>query len=166
MEQSASQVTDVIQDMFGVALGGGRFLEITAALRGCAVSVVWRDAIIQLLQEAANIDLHRFDVSDSIIEVLAKRCPNARRINLYSCRRVTDQSLRVLSQACLKLTELNLTGIPSVTPEGVDVIVTGCKQLETLHLAGCDRISESIVVARYAKFCDIFDEEEEGPWTA
>mmetsp|Transcript_12598 Transcript_12598/g.21900 ORF Transcript_12598/g.21900 Transcript_12598/m.21900 type:complete len:163 (+) Transcript_12598:52-540(+) len=160
------EATGATEALFAAALGAGRFLPVAVALRGCAASHSWRDGIHEALQEAEDIDLHRFNVNDQDVCALVKRCPHAQRINLYSCRQVTNCAVQALAHECSQLTDLNLTGNPHVTPVGVDEVVSCCKQLESLSVAGCDRIPENIISGRYARFCDIFDEEEEGPWTA
>eukprot|EP00928_Gymnodinium_smaydae_P075487 TRINITY_DN5851_c0_g2_i1.p4 TRINITY_DN5851_c0_g2~~TRINITY_DN5851_c0_g2_i1.p4 ORF type:complete len:103 (+),score=20.11 TRINITY_DN5851_c0_g2_i1:219-527(+) len=71
-----------------------------------------------------------------------------------------------LSLSCPALRELNLVGNPNVTTSALDEVVDKCKGLDSMQLAGCDRISEKAITSKYARFCDIFDEEEEGPWAA
>jgi len=120
----------------------------------------------EVLGEIETVDLRRLSVDDAGAAALLSRCPRARFLNLSDCRRITDVTAAAVAKACPKLRELNVTGNPHLTAEGIDQVVQHCTALESLYLAGCDRIPEHLLVKRYARFCDIFDEEEEGPWAA
>jgi len=148
------------------ACGAGRFLPVASALRGCSVSLAWRDGLEEVLGEAETVDLRSQKVDDVGAVSLLGKCPRARSVNLSDCRRLTDSTAASLAHACPKLRELNLTGNPHVTPKGIDEVVRHCAALESLYLAGCDKIPEHVLLKRYSRFCDIFDEDEEGPWAA
>eukprot|EP00747_Dinoflagellata_sp_TGD_P210375 gnl/TRDRNA2_/TRDRNA2_83651_c0_seq1.p1 gnl/TRDRNA2_/TRDRNA2_83651_c0~~gnl/TRDRNA2_/TRDRNA2_83651_c0_seq1.p1 ORF type:complete len:180 (+),score=32.77 gnl/TRDRNA2_/TRDRNA2_83651_c0_seq1:30-542(+) len=146
--------------------GASRSLTPPEVLRGIAVSVAWRVGLEEALGAAKDLDLHGRDVDDKDVASIVRLCPLLRRINLCGCKRVTDSALLAVAHACPALVDLNLTGSRSITVAGVDEVVRCCSSLEALGLADCPRIPENVLMGRYAKLCDLFDEEVEGPWAA
>lgn len=151
----------------GAAHGACRFLPVPTALASAAVSSAWCDGVQEALASAEVLDLHRCSrLADEDAIRLLRRCKSTRRLNVCGNRRLTDAAAIALAHSCPRLEELNLTGNPNVTVKGLDEVVKRCSRLESLQLSGCERVPENVVTGRYAKYCDIFDEEEEGPWAA
>ncbi|CAE8722046.1 unnamed protein product, partial [Polarella glacialis] len=149
-----------------VARACGSFLPVPVLLRGSAASIAWRDGIEEALHEAEEVDLHLRNPTDAEARRLLLRCLNARHVNLCGCRSVGEGATSAVASSCPRLQELNVSCNPQITAVAIDEVVKGCPKLEALCLSGCDKISEQALTGRFAKFCDIFDEEEEGPWTA
>jgi hypothetical protein len=64
-------------------------------------------------------------VDDSILEFIAKNCPNLEVLDLRSCEMVTDNGLIAIAEGCPKLKYLNVgrfKGGEKITCEGVDAI--------------------------------------------
>lgn len=119
------------------------------------------------MKSVEGIDLHKFaHVDDDAAARVFLSCPHVRTINVYGCRRIGGASMKAIAEMCNEVRELNLTGNPNVTVSMLDEVIRCCRNLGSLSLAGCDRIPETTVSGKYAQYCDIFDEEEEGPWTA
>mmetsp|Transcript_18971 Transcript_18971/g.29933 ORF Transcript_18971/g.29933 Transcript_18971/m.29933 type:complete len:169 (-) Transcript_18971:143-649(-) len=143
------------------------FLSSTAVLARSAASSAWRDGSVEALKVAKEIDLHNFSrIEDSEAARVFFACPSARTINAYGCRRLGSSSFKAIAETCHELHTLNLTSNPNITVPMLDEIVSSCSDLNYLGLAGCDRIPEDKLRTKYAALVDIFDEEEEGPWTA
>lgn len=64
-------------------------------------------------------------VGDSILELIARNCPNLEILDLRACEMVTDKGLIAIAEGCPKLRYLNvgrIKGGERITCEGVDAI--------------------------------------------
>jgi hypothetical protein len=64
-------------------------------------------------------------VNDSVLEIIARNCPNLEILDLRACELVTDKGLIAIAQGCPKLQYLNVgrvKGGERITCEGVDAI--------------------------------------------
>ena len=131
------------------------------------VTHAWSEGGKAALECVEDVDLHRYaHVADDAAARVFRACSSAHRVNMYQCRKVSQGAIDALAESCMELKELNITGNPHITVQMLDNVVRRCTKLESLQLAGCDRIPENTLTGKYKRFCDIFDEEEEGPWTA
>merc|ERR1719350_1498314 len=124
-----------------------------------SASRAWKSGVADAVQEAIVVDLRgRKRLRDADAENLLQQCIGAQVVNLSDCRGIGDATVLVVAARCGHLVELNVTGCPNITASSLDAVVQRCPNLQSLCLAGCDRVPEHIIVQRFARFCDIFDE--------
>ena len=97
--------------------------------------------------------------------------PLLESVNLAGCSLLTDAGLQALTRRRMaKLSDVNLCCLPRVTADGVSAMCDALAatpngpscQLKSLELSGCTRIRETELIARFARFLDLADEEEDG----
>ena len=54
-------------------------------------------------------------LDDNNIEMIAKKCPYLKRLNISWCTKVSEGSVAKLIRSCLSLQYLNLTGLKCLT---------------------------------------------------
>jgi len=137
-------------------------LEFAQQCRVAAVSRAWQNASALCLAGQRSLDLHPFrsSLSDGTLGLLLSRCPSLAVLNLSECAGITDDGISRLPSCCPRLRDLNLSLQPSVTADGVSTVVDKLPELTSLELAGCRSITEAQLVARFARFLELDDDED------
>lgn len=102
-------------------------------------------------------------VTDKVIEIIANRCPNLRKLDLANCIKVTNASIYYLSVHCKKLQELDLAycsitdHFDIVTLQAIDLtrspasrksilaLAANCPKIQWLDLSGCKAVDIDLI---------------------
>lgn len=86
-------------------------------------------------------------VDDLFLEVVARKCPNLRELDLRACDLVSDAGIYQIARNCSHLHVLNLGRKHKghlITDSSIGVVARHCRSLHTLGVAGCD-ITDKLV---------------------
>ena len=84
-------------------------------------------------------------LTDAFVEALTEGCPFIQTLDCSYCgNAITDDSLSVLAQGLPKLRSLNIRGCVQVTDHGIKLLAEHAKQLETINFTQCKFVSPTI----------------------
>ncbi len=102
----------------------------------------------QQLQQVTTLNLdERSDVSDHMVETIAKLFPNLTSCSLQHCLRLTDASITALAQHCKHLKTLNLNHCKELTDKSFLKLSQGCHRLKHLSFQRCRQITDLGILA-------------------
>lgn len=130
-----------------------------------AVSHCWRSASCTALAGVTHLDMRPSSthLDDERLASLLRKTSGLQNLNISGCKDITDNGLLPLcEQCCMQLVELNVACLPNITADGASRICDALPDLVGLELAGCTGIRESDLVARFSKFLELADEDEDG----
>lgn len=86
-----------------------------------------------------SLKLKKCPVDDSVLCILASKCPDLTTLSLNGCKQITSSSILVVSQAACRrsLQYLDLSWCRQVSQEALGALADACPRLETLVLWGC-----------------------------
>ncbi|XP_044731128.1 protein AMN1 homolog [Chrysoperla carnea] len=95
-----------------------------------------------------NLEIRNCDlVTDDLIQVIAKDCPNLVQLNIGGCKNVSDLGLLELCESCKYLRALDIS-YSKVTTKGIKIFVYKLGfQLTDLRLNNCDGVTDEAIVA-------------------
>ncbi|CAG5014711.1 unnamed protein product [Parnassius apollo] len=101
--------------------------------RGCgAVGDDGVEAIARGCSRLRALDLGATDVSEAGLQILARCCPNLKKLALRGCELVGDDGLEAVAYYCRGLTQLNIQDTP-VTLRGYKAVKKYCKRCVIEH---------------------------------
>ena len=119
-------------------------------LRGLEVSTSCLNQIIQNFTFLTSINLsHCRECSDSVLENLAKHCPNVTDLNVEGCDQITDNGMEALVRAAvgsirpLKIAFFNVSST-SITTQSLWMLLNGLPMLQSLSLASLKGTERSV----------------------
>ncbi|OWR41486.1 F-box/LRR-repeat protein 7 [Danaus plexippus] len=101
--------------------------------RGCgALGDDGAEAIARGCSRLRALDLGATDVSEAGLQILARCCPNLKKLALRGCELIGDDGLEAVAYYCRGLTQLNIQDTP-VTLRGYRAVKKYCKRCVIEH---------------------------------
>ncbi|XP_041982921.1 F-box/LRR-repeat protein 7 [Aricia agestis] len=101
--------------------------------RGCgAVGDDGAEAVARGCSRLRALDLGATDVSETGLQILARCCPNLKKLALRGCELIGDDGLEAVAYYCRGLTQLNIQDTP-VTVRGYRAVKKYCKRCVIEH---------------------------------
>jgi F-box/leucine-rich repeat protein 13 len=112
------------------------------SVRGCCNLSPDSLKIIGECHNLQDLNLSECDITDDVMDVIARSCSGLLYLNLSYCY-VTDSTIRILTSRCTNLNHLSLAYCLHFTSKGLRSIQhgKGCRRLVYLDLSGCSKLT-------------------------
>ncbi|KAK9708355.1 hypothetical protein K7432_009680 [Basidiobolus ranarum] len=100
-----------------------------------------------LLVEEINFSSQKttqYHIHDSFIQIIARNCPQVRKVDLTNCYKLTDIAVKAISFYCKNVESFSIAGCTSITDSAISTLAN-CSKLQTLSVKHCFIEGHSLV---------------------